>query len=73
MPNHSPIGSCCARPRFSLAAGLDDRRRAGRQAPSPALAAAAALRLAMRWIVGARRSKALLPETIVRYRKERGL
>jgi len=35
-----------------LAAGLDDRRGAARQAPSPALAAAAALQLAVRRIVG---------------------
>jgi len=72
MPDHSPIGSCCARPRFSLAAGPDDRRRTARQAASPALAAAAALRLAVRWIVGTTRSKAVLPERILRIGKERG-
>ena len=53
MSDHSPIGSCCARPSFSLAAGLDDRGRAPRQAPSPALAAAAALRPAVQRIAGA--------------------
>jgi len=52
MPDHSPIGSCCARPRFGLAAGLDDRRRAARQAPSAAVATVAALQRAVRRIVG---------------------
>jgi len=27
MPDHSPIGSCCARPSFGFTAGLDDRER----------------------------------------------
>lgn len=25
MPSHSPIGRCCAAPRFKFAAGVDDR------------------------------------------------
>lgn len=31
MPSHSPIGRCCAEPRFNTVAGVDDRavRRAG--------------------------------------------
>ena len=50
MSDHSPIGSCCARPSFSLAAGVDDRPRVARQVPSAVLAALAALQLAVRRI-----------------------